>query len=42
MVLNAMAKFDPPLQLQNPESEEHARYILDIANEPDFDFPPVS
>ncbi|XP_065913197.1 guanine nucleotide-binding protein G(s) subunit alpha-like [Dysidea avara] len=38
-VLKAMAIFNPPFQLQNPESEEHAKYVLEVASKPNFDFP---
>ncbi|XP_065914030.1 guanine nucleotide-binding protein G(s) subunit alpha-like [Dysidea avara] len=38
-VLNAMSTINPPLRLENPESEEHSRYILEEANKPDFDYP---
>ena len=37
-----MAIFNPPFQLQNPESEEHAKYVLEVASKPNFDFPSVS
>ena len=37
-----MLKLEPPVHLQNPESEDHARYILDVAYKPGFDFPSVS
>jgi len=37
-----MLKLEPPVHLQNPESEDHARYILDVASKPGFNFSPVS
>jgi len=37
-----MSTLIPPLQLEYPESVEHARYIFSVANEADFDYPPVS
>jgi len=37
-----MPSLNPPLQLKNPESDEHARYVMDVASQTDFEYPPVS
>ncbi|XP_065914028.1 guanine nucleotide-binding protein G(s) subunit alpha-like isoform X1 [Dysidea avara] len=39
-VLKAMPTLNPPLQFGNPESDEHARYVLDVASQQDFEYPP--
>ena len=37
-----MSTLNPPLQLVNPESVEYSKYLLEEANKPDYDYPPVS
>ncbi|XP_065897609.1 guanine nucleotide-binding protein G(olf) subunit alpha-like isoform X2 [Dysidea avara] len=39
-VLNTMSTLNPPLQLVNPESVEHSKYLLEEANKPDYYYPP--
>jgi len=37
-----MPTLNPPLQFESSDSEEHKRYVLDVASQKDFDYPPVS
>ncbi|CAD5208946.1 unnamed protein product [Bursaphelenchus xylophilus] len=41
VIVKSMSEIDPPVQLDNPENEASKRYILDEANEPDFEYPQV-
>lgn len=36
-----MSDIDPPVKLDDSGNEESMRYILDEANQPDFDYPQV-
>lgn len=37
-----MGNLAPPVELANPENQFRIDYILNLANQIDFDFPPVS
>lgn len=37
-----MGNLVPPVELANPENQFRIDYILNLANQIDFDFPPVS
>ena len=36
-----MPALNPPIALQLPENEARAKYIVEQANKPDYDFPAV-
>ena len=36
-----MPVLDPPIVLELPENEVHVKYILEIADKTDYDFPAV-
>lgn len=37
-----MGNLAPPVELAHPENQFRIDYILNLANQIDFDFPPVS
>lgn len=41
-IVTAMGNLAPPVELANPENQFRIDYILNLANQIDFDFPPVS
>uniref|UniRef100_A0A803VJY0 Guanine nucleotide-binding protein G(s) subunit alpha n=1 Tax=Ficedula albicollis TaxID=59894 RepID=A0A803VJY0_FICAL len=40
-IVTAMGNLAPPVELANPENQFRIDYILNLANQIDFDFPPV-
>nr|XP_060616221.1 guanine nucleotide-binding protein G(s) subunit alpha-like [Anolis sagrei ordinatus] len=38
-IVRAMGCLEPPVELANPENQFHIDYILNVSNQPDFDFP---
>ena len=36
-----MPVLDPPIALELPENEARVKYILEVADKPDYDFPAV-
>ncbi|KAL8179559.1 UNVERIFIED_CONTAM: hypothetical protein K2H54_068374 [Gekko kuhli] len=41
-IVTAMGNLAPPVELANPENQFRIDYILNLANQIDFDFPPSS
>ncbi|KAL7985622.1 hypothetical protein Chor_004192, partial [Crotalus horridus] len=41
-IVTAMGNLAPPVELANAENQFRIDYILNLANQIDFDFPPVS
>ncbi|XP_009582583.1 PREDICTED: guanine nucleotide-binding protein G(s) subunit alpha-like, partial [Fulmarus glacialis] len=39
-IVTAMGNLAPPVELANPENQFRIDYILNLANQIDFDFPP--
>lgn len=37
-----MASLNPPVLLENPDNQFRVDYMLNVASQPDFDYPAVS
>lgn len=40
--MKAMSEIVPPVQVDKPENEKHAKYMKEVAASPEFDYPDVS